>query len=157
MLCFLNLKNILGNTQNKWSLNKAANWAIKANNPKKILIINKFYLMFILKVCVGEGSTARNSSARKNCSTPKSRLLDTVRADDKNISICSKIKKVCRTCLVEHMHFQTKMCNCSNSNCSTKSMKNVNCSNLKKMKVWNMYGSSVKKKLKSLEHVRQFG
>ena len=53
----------------------------------------------------GEGSTARNSPARKNCSTPKSRLLDTVRADDKNISICSKIKKVCRTCLVKHMHF----------------------------------------------------
>jgi len=53
----------------------------------------------------GEGSSARNSSARKNCSTPKSWLLNTVRADDKNISICSKIKKVCRTCLVEHMHF----------------------------------------------------
>ncbi len=51
----------------------------------------------------GEGSTARNSSARKNCSTPKSRLLDTVRADDKNILICSKIKKVCRTCRVEQM------------------------------------------------------
>ncbi len=53
----------------------------------------------------GEGSSARNSSAQKNCSTPKSRLLDTVRADDKNICICSKIKKVCRTCLVEQMHF----------------------------------------------------
>jgi hypothetical protein len=53
----------------------------------------------------GEGSSARNSSARKNCSTPKSQLLDTVRADDKNICICSKIKKVCRTCLVEQMHF----------------------------------------------------
>ena len=51
----------------------------------------------------GEGSSARNSSARKNCSTPKSRLLNTVRADDKNIWICSKIKKVCRTCLVEQM------------------------------------------------------
>ena len=33
----------------------------------------------------GEGSSAQNSSAQKNCSTPKSRLLDTVRADDKNI------------------------------------------------------------------------
>ncbi len=31
----------------------------------------------------GEGSTARDSSARKNCSTPKSRLLDIVRADVK--------------------------------------------------------------------------
>ena len=31
----------------------------------------------------GEGSTARNSSAQKNCSTPKSRLLDTVQADAK--------------------------------------------------------------------------
>ena len=51
----------------------------------------------------GEGSTAQNSSARKNSSTPKSRLLDTVRADDKNILICSKIKKVCRTCRVEQM------------------------------------------------------
>ncbi len=30
----------------------------------------------------GEGSSARNSSARKNCSTPKSRLLNTIRADD---------------------------------------------------------------------------
>jgi hypothetical protein len=52
-----------------------------------------------------EGSSAQNSSAQKNCSTPKSQLLDTVRADDKNICICSKIKKVCRTCLVEQMHF----------------------------------------------------
>ena len=51
----------------------------------------------------GEGSSARNSSARKICSTPKSQLLDTVRADDKNILNCSKIKKVCRTCSVEQM------------------------------------------------------
>ncbi len=57
---------------------------------------------------IGEGSSARKSSARKNCSTPKSRLLDTVRADDKNICICSKIKKVCRTCLVEQMQFLDK-------------------------------------------------
>jgi hypothetical protein len=47
--------------------------------------------------------TARHQNL--DCSTPKSRLLDTVRADNKSISICSKIKKVCRTCLVEHMHF----------------------------------------------------
>ncbi len=33
----------------------------------------------------GEGSSARNSSARKICSTPKSRLLDTVRADVKKM------------------------------------------------------------------------
>jgi hypothetical protein len=39
----------------------------------------------IINCEVGEGSSAQNSSARKNCSTPKSRLLDTVRADDKNI------------------------------------------------------------------------
>ena len=51
----------------------------------------------------GEGSSARNSSAQKNCSTPKSWLLGTVQADDKNIWICSKIKKVCCTCLVEQM------------------------------------------------------
>ncbi len=51
----------------------------------------------------GEGSSAQNSSACKICSTPKSRLLDTVRADDKNICICSKIQKVCRTCCVEQM------------------------------------------------------
>jgi hypothetical protein len=40
----------------------------------------------------GEGSSARNSSARKICSTPKSRLLHTVRADDKNIRNCSKVE-----------------------------------------------------------------
>ncbi len=36
---------------------------------------------------------ARNSSARKNCSTPKSRLLDTVRADFKKIKNARKSKK----------------------------------------------------------------
>ena len=41
----------------------------------------------------GEGSTARNSSARKNCSTPKSRLLDTVRADVKKMKTARKSKK----------------------------------------------------------------
>jgi hypothetical protein len=64
---------------------------------------NEFFVTFKNTQNFGEGSTARNSSARKNCSTPKSRLLDTVQADDKNILICSKIKKVCRTCRVEQM------------------------------------------------------
>ena len=41
----------------------------------------------------GEGSSARNSSARKNCSTPKSRLLDTVRADVKKMKTARKSKK----------------------------------------------------------------
>jgi hypothetical protein len=70
-------------------------------------ILNNFsYFTTVLEranVGKGEGSTARNSSAQKNCSTPKSQLLDTVRADDKNILICSKIKKVCRTCRVKQM------------------------------------------------------
>jgi hypothetical protein len=38
--------------------------------------------------------------------------------------------------------------NCSNCNCSTKTLKNVNCSNLKRLKVWNMYSSSLKKSWK---------
>ncbi len=42
---------------------------------------------------MGEGPTARNSSARKNCSTPKSRLLDTVRADVKKTKTARKSKK----------------------------------------------------------------
>jgi hypothetical protein len=42
-------------------------------------------------------------SAQKICSTPKSWLLDTVRADDKNMWNCSKIKKVCCTRCVEQM------------------------------------------------------
>jgi hypothetical protein len=42
---------------------------------------------------MGEGSTAQNSSARKNCSTPKSRLLDTVRADDKKNETTRKTPK----------------------------------------------------------------
>jgi hypothetical protein len=42
----------------------------------------------------GEGSTARNSSARKKCSTPKSRLLDSVQADVKKNGNCSKFKKM---------------------------------------------------------------
>jgi hypothetical protein len=41
----------------------------------------------------GEGSTARNSSAQKNCSTPKSQLLDTVRADVKKMKTARKSKK----------------------------------------------------------------
>ena len=41
----------------------------------------------------GEGSSARNSSARKNCSTPKSRLLDTVRADAKKNETARKSPK----------------------------------------------------------------
>jgi hypothetical protein len=36
---------------------------------------------------------ARNSSARKNCSTPNSRLLDTVRADDKKNETAQKPPK----------------------------------------------------------------
>jgi hypothetical protein len=42
---------------------------------------------------LGEGSSARNSSAQKNCSTPKSRLLDTVRADDKKMKLLEKTPK----------------------------------------------------------------
>ncbi len=42
----------------------------------------------------GEGSSARNSSARKNCSTPKSRLLDTVRADDKSFLSTARKRNV---------------------------------------------------------------
>jgi hypothetical protein len=38
----------------------------------------------------GEGSTARNSSARKKCSTPKSRLLDSVWADSVKIKTARK-------------------------------------------------------------------
>ncbi len=38
----------------------------------------------------GEGSSAQNSFARKNCSTPKSRLLNTVRADDKKNETAQK-------------------------------------------------------------------
>ncbi len=45
----------------------------------------------------GEGSTAWNSSAQKNCSTPKSWLLDTVRADaNKNETAWKTPKKSCR-------------------------------------------------------------
>ena len=42
-------------------------------------------------------------------------------------------------------HFEQMQFLDQNVNCSTKTLKNVNCSNLKKLKVWNMYGSSVKK------------
>ena len=45
----------------------------------------------------------------------------------------------------EQMQFLDQNVNCSNCNCSTKTLKNVNCSNLKKLKVWNMYGSWVQK------------
>ncbi len=48
----------------------------------------------------------------------------------------------------EQMQVLEQNVNCSNCNCSTKTLKNVNCSNLKKLKVWNMYGSSVKKQSK---------
>ncbi len=41
----------------------------------------------------GEGSTAQNSSARKNCLTPKSRLFDTDRADVKKMKTARESKK----------------------------------------------------------------
>ncbi len=44
-------------------------------------------------IMYGEGSTAQNSSARKNCSTPKSWLLDTVRADAKKNETAWKTPK----------------------------------------------------------------
>jgi hypothetical protein len=43
---------------------------------------------------MGEGSTAQNSSAQKNCLTPKSRLLDTVQADVKQMKTAQKKKTV---------------------------------------------------------------
>jgi hypothetical protein len=91
----------------------------------------------------GEGSSAQNSSARKNCSTPKSRLLNTVRADDKNICISSKIKKVCRTCLVEQMHFLDKNYQLLELQLLDK--------NIEKCQLLKL------KKVESLGHVRQFG
>jgi len=42
----------------------------------------------------GDGSSARKSSAQKNCSTPKSRLLDTIRADAQIYATAQKSKKV---------------------------------------------------------------
>jgi hypothetical protein len=42
----------------------------------------------------GDGSSAQKSSARKNCSTPKSQLLDTIRADAQIYATAQKSKKV---------------------------------------------------------------
>ena len=56
------------------------------SNIKKIVFITNHDVgIFINKNSAfrGEGSTAQNSSAQKNCSTPKSQLLDTVWADAK--------------------------------------------------------------------------
>jgi hypothetical protein len=44
-----------------------------------------FFLVKRMSETSGDGSSAQKSSAQKNCSTPKSRLLDTVQADAKNI------------------------------------------------------------------------
>jgi hypothetical protein len=46
-----------------------------------------------LRKKIGEGSSARNSSARKNCSTPKSWLLNTVQADAKKNETAQKNPK----------------------------------------------------------------
>jgi len=52
-----------------------------------VVVYEYLFCHFVVKIGenYGEGSSAQNSSAQKNCSTPKSRLLDTVQADDKNI------------------------------------------------------------------------
>jgi hypothetical protein len=48
---------------------------------------------------IGDGSSARKSSARKNCSTQKSRLLDTIQAVAKIYGTAQKSKK----CHLEQM------------------------------------------------------
>ena len=72
---------------------------------KKWSALNAYFniLKLVCNQCrnKGEGSTARNSSAQKNCSTPKSRLLDTVRADVKKMKTARKSKKR----HFEQMHF----------------------------------------------------
>ncbi len=103
------------------------------NDPFSFLfprIPSKLSFVGLCSVLLGEGSTARNSSARKNCSTPKSRLLDTVWADDKNILICSKIKKVCRTCHVEQMQVLDQNEQLLELHLLNKRLKNINCSTI---------------------------
>jgi hypothetical protein len=102
---------------------------------------------------MGEGSSARNSSAQKTARHQNLDCSTLFEQMPKKMKLLEKTQK----CHFEQMQFLDQINNCSNCNCSTKTLKNVNCLNLKKEKVWNMYGSSVKKKLKSLEHVRQFG
>ncbi len=50
-----------------------------------------------------------------------------------------------KKCHFKEMQVLVQNVKCLNCNCSTKTLKNVNCSNYKKLKVWNMYGSLVKK------------
>ncbi len=85
----------------------------------------------------GEGSTARKSSAWKNCSTPFEQM-------PKKMKLLEKPQKS----HFKQMQVLEQNVNCSNCNCLTKTLKNVNCLNLKKLKVWNMYSSLLKKSWK---------
>ena len=106
-------------------------------------VSSKIYLYKIFQFSIGR--------RRVNCSKfiCSKKLLDTKISTARHCSSrcqkngnCSKIKK---RVISSRFKFLTKMINCSNCNCSTKTLKNVNCSNLEKLKVWNMYGISVKK------------
>jgi hypothetical protein len=88
---------------------------------------------------LGEGSTAQNSSARKNCSTPKSRLLDTVRADAKKMKLLENPPK---------SHFEQMQFLDQNDQLLKLQVLDKNKEKCQLLKF---------KKVESLEHVRQFG
>ncbi len=93
-----------------------------------------------IKYQQGEGSTAPNSSAWKNCSTPKSRLLDTVWADVKKMETAQKSKK---GSFRADSSFWPKWSTAQIATAGQKHWKMSTARIIKKFKVWNMYGSLV--------------
>ncbi len=87
----------------------------------------------------GERSTAQNSSARKNCSTPKSWLLDTVWADAKKMKMLKKNQK---------SHFEQMQFLDQNDQLLELQLLDKNIEKCQPFKFL---------KVESLEHVQQFG
>ncbi len=122
---------LTGSTINNFHLKKSDCRYIKLINVEIIVLSEKDQLLEIHLL----EKTARHQNL--DCST----LFEQM---PKKIKLLEKPQKS----HFKQMQVLEQKVNCSNCNCSTKTLKNVNCSNSKKLKVWNMYGSSIKKQSK---------
>jgi hypothetical protein len=95
--------------------------------------------LFYYECLAGDGSSAQKSSGQKICSTPKSRLLDTVRADAKKMKLLEKTPK---------SHFEQMQALDQNDQLLELQLLDQNIEKCQQIEF---------KKVESLEHVRQFG
>ncbi len=94
-----------------------------------------------------------NSSAQKNCSTPKSRLLDTVWADAKKMKLLENTPKS----HFEQMQFLDQNDQLLKLQLLDKNIEKCQLLEFKKVESLEHVRQFGWKKLKSLEHVRHFG